>query len=314
MVISSAAAELLTLSQCHGIGQATLLKFVRAATDEGLVSHAVSIRPELGGTPLDLARDKADSVARTCAEDDIKILAYSDPGYPDPLRHIPDPPALIYVRGNLSAIERQGFAVVGTRRASSSGLRMAQMIAGHLVKRGLSVVSGLALGIDAAAHQAALDAGGITVAVLAHGLDIVSPKSHALLAQQILRRKGALLSEHPPGTPPRPAEFVRRNRLQSGISVGSVVVESGSRGGAIHQASFTVRQRRTLFTVLRENPSDDLNQEGADQLVAEFGAIPVRTVAEFDEQLDRRAPISRFAEQMEPPTPAEFPVQSRFEL
>ena len=314
MSTSPAAAELLTLMQVRGIGPATLLKMVRSAKGQNLMAHALSVRPELEGPPLAHAQDRAAAVVRSCKTDDITIIGYCDPDYPEPLRRIPDPPALIYMRGNLSALSRRGFAVVGTRHASSSGRRIAGAIAGHLAERGLSVVSGLALGIDAAAHQGALDCGGITVAVLAHGLDTVSPRSHTALADDILCHDGALLSEHPPGTPPRPAEFVRRNRIQSGISIGSVVVESGPTGGSIHQASFTARQGRLLLTVLRRDPADDLNQAGADHLVSELGAIPIRTLADLDAQLDAFPARTRAVESPEASGPQEVAVQRRFEL
>lgn len=314
MTASPAAAELLTLLQVRGIGPATLLKIVRSARGQDVVAHALSIRPELEGPALAHAQDRAAAVVRSCESDNIAIIGYCDSDYPEGLRRIPDPPAVIYVRGSLSALRRCGFAVVGTRRASSSGLRIARSIASHLAERGVSVVSGLALGIDRAAHEGALDAGGITVAVLAHGLDTVSPRSHIDLATDILCHDGALLSEHPPGTPPRPAEFVRRNRLQSGISVGSIVVESGETGGSIHQARFTARQGRLLLTVLRRSPGDDLNQAGADRLVSELGAIPIRTIADLDEHLDQIAPLTERVKAPDLPEPQEVAVQSRFEL
>lgn len=305
---SPAAAELLTLLQVRGIGPATLLKLVRSTKDQNILDHAISVKPELEGACVAQAQDRAAEVAKWCKKLGITIVGYFDAGYPGPLRRIPDPPLVLYVRGSLDALQKLGFAVVGTRRASCSGLRIAGQIASHLAGRNISVVSGLAIGIDQAAHQGALDAGGITVAVLAHGLDSVAPRRHISLANNILRHNGALVSEHPPGTPPRPAEFVRRNRLQSGISAGSVIVESGVTGGAIHQASFTARQNRLLLTVFRKNRSDDLNQAGADRLVSDFGAIPIRTVAELDAQL------SKFNLKPRAIRPPEAAVQGRLEL
>ena len=314
MTASPAAAELLTLLQVRGIGPATLLKIMRSARGRDVVAHAVSIRPELEGVPLAEAQHRAEAVVRSCERDDIAIIGYCDPDYPEPLRRIPDPPAVLYARGNVGALRQCGLAVVGTRRASPSGVRIAGAIASHLAERRIAVVSGLALGIDRAAHQGALDAGGITVAVLAHGLDTVSPRSHAYLADDIVCHDGALLSEHPPGTPPRPAEFVRRNRIQSGISVGSVVVESGQTGGSIHQARFTARQERLLLTVLKSAQSDDLNQAGAHRIVSELGAIPIRTMTDLDAQLDGIVPLAERVGAADLCEPQQVAVQTRFEL
>src|SRR5690606_7231760 len=130
------------------------------------------------------------------------------------------------------------------RNVTASGARIARTIGRYLARRGYVVVSGLALGTDMMAHLGVLDVGGKTVAVMAHGLHMVSPPSNTDLGEEIVRKGGALLSEHPPGTPPRRAEFVKRNRLQSGMSLASIVVESGVSGGAIHQARFTKQQQR----------------------------------------------------------------------
>lgn len=311
MTASPAATELLTLLHVRGIGPTALLAIIRSAGGREILAHARSVQPGLEGPSFAEARERAAAVARACERDGIAIIGYCDPDYPEPLRRIPDPPAVIYARGNLGALRRRGLAVVGTRRASASGLRVAGAIAGRLAARGLSVVSGLALGIDGAAHRGAIETGGVTVAVLAHGLDTVVPGSHTALAREILRRDGALLSEHPPRTPPRPAEFVRRNRLQSGISAGSIVVESGRAGGSIHQARFTARQGRLLFTVLRSRPDDDLDQAGARRLVSELGAIPLATIADLDPHLDAIAAPVEGAEAWTLPEPRTVAAQSR---
>lgn len=286
MAISSATAELLTLIQVPGIGPVTLLKLLRSGGEQGVVATAISNRPELDGIPLSRAKDRMKSVVNSCDEEGIAIVGYSDSNFPELLRRIPDPPPIIYVKGELGAIQRRGISVVGTRRASSSGRSFARAIASHLANNELPVISGLAPGIDRAAHRGALDSGGVTVAVLAHGLDTVSPRSHTDLAKEILDQNGALISEHPPGTPPRRFEFVRRNRLQSGISLGSIVIESGRTGGSIHQARFTVRQRRRLFTVLSKNSAGDLNQSGANRIISELGATAIYSNADLDDFLN----------------------------
>jgi DNA processing protein len=193
-----------------------------------------------------IAESKAKQIIDDCSVKQIAIFSLLDPQYPPRLRSIKDAPPIIYVLGSHPAILVDGGAVVGTRNASATGQRVARRIAETLTFFDLSTISGLALGIDAAAHAGALDAKGKTVAVLAHGLDTVAPKSNQKLAERILTSGGALISEHPPGVPPRPPEFVRRNRIQSGMAMFSVVVESGEVGGSMHQARFTKEQGRHI--------------------------------------------------------------------
>ena len=195
---------------------------------------------------------------------------------------------MLFARGSVEALTSTGVAVVGTRRASQAGLAIARTIAQALVRRGITVVSGLALGIDAAAHQGALDEGGRTVAVLAHGLHTILPKSNRAIGEAMLKSGGALLSEHPPGAQAHRAEFVRRNRIQSGMSICSVIVESDVEGGAMHQANFTRKQGRPLLTVLKASPEPgDLNEAGARHLIAKLGATAVSTTGELARQIDR---------------------------
>jgi DNA processing protein len=183
----------------------------------------------------------------------------------------------------------EGGAVVGTRNASNTGERIARKISQMLASMKLSTISGLALGIDAAAHAGALEADGVTIAILAHGLDTIAPRSNRKLAEQLLER-GALVSEHPPGVPPRPPEFVKRNRIQSGMALFSIVVESGEVGGSMHQARFTKDQGRPLFAVLPTNwqgGRSDFNRSGGERLVREFGATPLETAQDFELRLNQ---------------------------
>lgn len=203
------------------------------------------------------------------------IVSALDDNYPALLRLIVDYPPIVYVKGDIGNLNQVACAVVGTRQASHLGTSWAKQIAATLTEHGLAIVSGLALGIDTAAHEGTLRASGKTIAILAHGLDRVTPSSNAQLAARILGSGGSLLSEHPPGVPPRRAEYVRRNRLQSGMSVCSIVVESAREGGAIHQARFTKEQGRDLFTVIPgpETPGhQEFNRDGAQYLIGELGA------------------------------------------
>ena len=170
----------------------------------------------------------------------------NDADYPDLLRQITDPPAQLFVRGTLP--QSPMVAVVGSRRATPYGLRVAYDLAAALVSAGITVVSGLARGIDASAHRGALAGSGTTVAVLATGLDCIYPPEHAQLAEDIAGH-GALVTEAPPGTAPLPGRFPVRNRIISGLSLGVVVVEAAQRSGALITARLALEQGREVFAI-----------------------------------------------------------------
>lgn len=180
------------------------------------------------------------------ANNNVQLLSYWDSAYPQCLRQIADPPALLYVQGQLPA--QPGFALVGSRSASPSGQKLAHDIARDLAEEGIPIVSGLALGIDAKAHEGALAAEGITLAVLGCGIDYIYPRQHTQLASRLLQR-GALISEYPPGTPVKAGHFPGRNRIISGLSQGVLVVEASERSGALHTARFALEQGREVCAV-----------------------------------------------------------------
>jgi DNA processing protein len=175
-------------------------------------------------------------------------LLPDDPDYPTNLRNAPAPPAVLYFQGSLLPADTLAIAVVGTRKPTRYGTDVARRLAGDLARAGVTIVSGLALGIDAAAHDAALQAGGRTLAVLGSGVDVVYPASHRLLAERI-KDAGALLSEYPLGTKPDARNFPPRNRIISGLSRGVLVVEAGERSGALITAQFALDQNRDTFAV-----------------------------------------------------------------
>ncbi|RJX30888.1 MAG: DNA-processing protein DprA [Oxalobacter sp.] len=181
----------------------------------------------------------------------IHGLSIIDHQYPQALKAIENPPPTIYLRGNLGVLNHvPGLAIVGTRKASKNGLIIAERLASHFSSRGWLIVSGLALGIDAAAHRGALHSSGSTIAVLAHGLDAAYPKANANLANEIIERGGAWVSEYPVGVHAKPEQFVFRNRIQIGLSAGSVIVEGEVKSGSMTQAEFCLKNSRELFTVL----------------------------------------------------------------
>jgi DNA processing protein len=176
------------------------------------------------------------------------VLTMDDPGYPALLRELPDGPPVLYVKGTLLDEDQWAVAFVGTRRATVYGRDMTHQLVSALVDAGITIVSGLALGIDAAAHKAALDAGGRTIAVLGCGIDMVYPPEHRNLASAIVD-SGALVTEFPPGTAPEGKHFPVRNRTISGLALGVVVVEAPADSGALLTADHAAEQGRDVFAV-----------------------------------------------------------------
>jgi DNA processing protein len=196
------------------------------------------------------ARGKLDLDAEVekLARAQIQVLTWDDAAYPPNLRQIFNAPPVLYVRGCLETRDEWAVAVVGTRRASVYGKEAARFISTGLARAGVTVVSGLARGIDTIAHRACLEAGGRTVAVLGSGLDIVYPQENVRLAAEIVER-GALVSEYALGTRPEARNFPPRNRIISGLTLGTVVVEAGRSSGALITADFAAEQGREVFAV-----------------------------------------------------------------
>ncbi len=178
----------------------------------------------------------------------VTAVTWNDPAYPSRLKEIADPPAVLYYKGTLLPIDDCSVAIVGTRSPTTYGREAAAALSRGLAETGLTVVSGLALGIDGIAHRAALESGGRTIAVLAGGLDSVYPKEHIGLFRQV-QEQGAVISEQPLGVRPDPRSFPRRNRLISGVSLGTVVVEAAEGSGARHTVYHALEQNREVFCV-----------------------------------------------------------------
>ncbi len=178
-----------------------------------------------------------------------RVVTWDDGDYPPLLKSLPDAPPVLYVKGQLNAADREWtVAMVGTRRATAYGRQAAEMLAADLARNGITIVSGLARGIDAFAHEAALKAGGRTLGVLACGIDQVYPPEHARLAARVVEQ-GALLTEAPCGSPPEAGSFPARNRIISGLSLGTIVVEAPETSGALITADRALEQGREVFAV-----------------------------------------------------------------
>jgi len=221
----------------------------------------------------------------------VKVFTWHDPSYPSRLKEIYDYPPLLYVRGSLLPEDEWCLAVVGTRRASVYGRQVTEEIVGDLVRSKITIVSGLAKGIDSIAHRSALDAGGRSIAVFACGLDVVYPSENADLARSIIQH-GALISEYPLGTRPKADNFPRRNRIMSGMSLGVLIVEAGETSGALITTNLALEQNREVFAI----PGSILSpaSRGTNHLIQE-GAKLVRDYTDILEELN----LTAVAHQME---------------
>ncbi len=193
-------------------------------------------------------RSMAEEIVDWAAREGCLCLARGCPGYPAMLDETYDPPLVLYCRGLMEALDYPRVAMVGTRRPTYYGLQMAHGLASDLGKRKVTVVSGLARGIDASAHRGCLEAGGRTLAVLGCGIDVIYPREHHQLTRQIMDN-GLLISEFPPGTAPAPQNFPVRNRIISGLSLGTVIVEASEYSGSLITARLAMEQNREVFAV-----------------------------------------------------------------
>ena len=209
-------------------------------------------------------RDKAKQEIERTYKAGLTILSWGNEDFPGWLRHIPDPPLLLFVKGNTEVLSPPGIGIVGSRAASSYGLKMAGDLGRQLSTAGLSVISGLALGIDAAAHRGALVNNGKTIAVLGCGLDIIYPEQNRDLFN-IIPDNGAIVSEYPLGTAPDGFRFPARNRIISGLSLGVVVVEAAKRSGSLITAELALDQGREVFAV--PGRADSIKSAGTHRLL-----------------------------------------------
>jgi len=228
-------------------------------------------------------RDAIDVKAelRICRDHGISVIPEADPHFPRLLHEIHDPPAILFVHGDLVPDDAMAIAIVGTRHATNYGLRQAERLAGGLARAGLTVVSGLARGIDAAAHRGALNAGGRTLAILASGVLNIYPPEHKDLAEEV-RASGAVISENPPHNEPVSGAFPQRNRLITGLSLGVVVVEAAERSGALISARHAMEQGREVFAV--PGRVDSRASRGCHRLIRD-GAKLVECVDDVLEEL-----------------------------
>ncbi|MFU8826295.1 MAG: DNA-processing protein DprA [Brevefilum sp.] len=223
----------------------------------------------------------------------IQVLTLPDEGYPALLKEIDQSPPVIYLRGSLTPADEFAVAMVGTRRVTAYGQQVTRDISTYLAGHGLTIVSGMARGVDALAHQHALQAGGRTIAVLGCGVDVVYPPEHRQLAEAIIEN-GALVSDYPPGTQPEGINFPPRNRIISGLSLATIVVEAGERSGALITADFALEQGRDVFAVPgnvfspASRGTNRLIQKGAYAMVSPQDVLDVLDLSQVEDYKDAR--------------------------
>jgi DNA processing protein len=223
--------------------------------------------------------DSVDRVLDYTEKCGAATLSIGDERYPELLKHIYDPPVLLWYKGDAEVFRTPGVAVIGTRRPSGYALDQTGEWVRRLVSSGLCINSGLAYGVDARAHQTALESSGKTIAVLGSGIDVIYPAKNKKLAAEIINNGGAVVSEYPPGTPPDAGNFPGRNRIVSGISYGTLVIESGVKGGSMITARYALDQNREVFVVphqlgfVRGEGNNYLIRTGQGKLVQSIGDI-----------------------------------------
>ena len=271
----------------------------QAGLDSRSLNAIVALRPRIS---LDEEMEKLERYK-------VKALTCEDPSYPPRLKEIYDYPPVLYIRGSLLPRDDPYLAVVGTRKPTTYGRQVTEEIVADLARSKITIVSGLARGIDSIAHRAALDSGGETIAVFASGLDIVYPADNVKLAQAIIEH-GAVVSEYPPGVRPKADNFPLRNRIMSGLSLGVLVVEAGERSGALITAHQAVEQNRDVFAIPGSvlSPSsrgcNRLIQEGAklvsscNDILEELNLTAVAQQLEIKEFLPASEPESKVLEQL----------------
>lgn len=276
-----------------------LIKGIGAVRFQGLVSHFDSLQTAWNAAPAELAQAglgpklvervlaarhsvDLDQIWSRIEAQGVRVLTWPDEAYPTRLKEIDQPPPVMYIRGDYLPDDLFAVAIVGTRQVTPYGRQITEELASFLASNGITVVSGLARGVDAVAHQAALKAGGRTIGILGSGVDKIYPPEHQNLARQMIER-GAVMSDYAIGTPPDASNFPPRNRIISGLSLAVVVIEAGETSGALITAEFAAEQGREVFAV----PGSILapQSKGTNKLI-QNGALPLLSVNDIMQALN----------------------------
>lgn len=293
MKLDASLASWITLSQVAGLGNEGLRRLLQAfgspeaVLQASFLSLSQHVKPSVARSIADGPGDESFLVPVTewLADPLNRILTVADAGYPQALLNIPDPPLLLYVKGRLDLLNSPALAVVGSRNATTQGIRNAEAFAQSCSEAGLCVVSGMAHGIDAAAHAGGLQGRGSSIAVVGTGLDKVYPAANRNLAHQLAQR-GTIISEFSLGTPPLAPNFPRRNRIISGLSLGCLVVEASLKSGSLITARMALEQGREVFAIPGSIHSPQ--SKGCHALIKQ-GAKLVESAQDILEELGYRA-------------------------
>lgn len=287
---------ILTLQQLEGIGNKTIFKIAdQASSSITSIEELCAFWPKLKGKTfskidsddLTRANKAAKNIIDTAEREGVGILSYYDTKYPEILKSCTDEkgkvdaPIVLYYRGDIKAMTKPGVAVIGTREPTPNGIKAGEYFAGKFAQKGYNIVSGLAIGCDSSGHRGALNVGGVTTAFLANGLDwdSIYPKENLDLAKEIVAKGGLLLSEYPIGQSCGRYGLVARDRLQAGLSFGTIVVQTGESGGTMHAVNATLASKKPLFAV-EYRDSIDKNSEkvqGNIMLIRDKGAHPLKS-------------------------------------
>lgn len=292
---SPTTTALLALMKIKGVGRRTALEILDAPASsldqfsfrDTVASKTRKVRLPEGA--LVEAWLKAQEQLQRSSDTGIRAISFHDEEYPTRLRRIPDPPAILYVRGDASALRHpRTVAIIGTREPTEYGEKVARKSGHRAAEFGFCVVSGLAHGCDAFAHEGCVEARGVGVAVLAHGLDRVYPAANRALAEDLLAHGGCLVSEYPIGFTPMRTAFVERDRIQSGLSDAVLVIETDVKGGTMHTVRFAREQRRPLACIAHpEHLCGEEKTRGNQKLIADGWATPIPDGDAFRAFLDR---------------------------
>ena len=295
---SLTAVSILAVMKLKRIGRASALAIVdRPITETGpescreaLLDRIRARLPRVQSAAISDAWVRSEEQLNRGTECGVHAIAFHDEEYPARLRKISDPPALLFVKGNVQGLHAsRALAVVGTRKPSPDGEPLALRSGRIAVQSGYAVISGLALGCDTSAHEGCLEAGGIGVAVLAHGLDRVYPAANRDLADRLLDTGGCLTSEYPVGMTPTRSAFAERDRIQSGLSDGVLVIETNIRGGTMHTVRFALKQQRALACIHLDHLErfhSEVTTRGNRELVEQGDAQPIGNRAALIEFLN----------------------------
>lgn len=305
--MSLTTRQILALQSLPGVGKQSILKVGNYCSQPIDIADLPNIlakcavkkkNPEGKGKiaitaqDIEAALQSADQSIQRAQEQQIGILSYYDAEFPDNLRNTKtedgqkaDPPILLFYKGDISALKYPGIAIIGTRNNTPEGEKAGLYLSENFARRGFCIVSGLAIGCDSFAHRGALNAKGKTVAFLAHGLDTVYPAQNKDLAQEIVLNGGLLLSEYDLGTPVSRYNLVARDRLQAGLALATLVIQTGVKGGTMHAANGCVNSGKPLFVVKYKDSKTDNDEQtlGNHMLVKEAGATYITGTDNLDE-------------------------------